>query len=255
MIDRLLHHPSSPRPLAFLLACASGLLACGEPASPPGEPAPPAAPARRCLPGPGASGTVRSIDDAVKLVNALPRPVTVTCFVESLDRPLRLTATSSLISLQPAMGRRSPRVFLLGDGLVMSVVVDGKGRDLVELGQFVTGARTMKGEIAFPVAEELPPGEPYRRIRSDGMGTAGTSCRFCHPGEEPGPEVGGATAFISGAHKPNHRTVVGLDDIQRERQACDPAAEPARCELLGALLDHGQAIETAFPDEVPTFFD
>jgi hypothetical protein len=215
----------------------------------------PAAP--RCRPGPGASGTPATIDEAVRLVNSLPRPVTVTCFLESLDRPLRAVATNNTISLQPAAGSRSPRIFLLTDALVMSLVIDGKARDLLEFGQYVTGNRTLKGEIAFPATAEVTPGEPYRRIRSNGptSGSTGTSCRFCHAGEEPGPELGGAVAYISSALKPSARSVVPLDDIRREHQACDRAAEPDRCQFLGALLDHGEVVETTFPSEVPTFFD
>jgi hypothetical protein len=211
---------------------------------------------RRCRPGPGATGRPSSIDEALALVNSLPRPVTVTCFLESLDRPLNLSATYSTISLQPAAGLRSPRIFLLTDKLVMSIVVDGKGRNLVEFGQYVTPSRTLKGEIAFPALAEVPAGEPYARIQSNNTasGAMGTSCRFCHPEEEAAPQLGGAIGYVSGAFKPDWRTHVSLESVHQERQACDPAIEPDRCELLGALLDHGPVVETAFPMEVPSIF-
>jgi hypothetical protein len=210
----------------------------------------------RCRPGTGASSRPATIDETVRLVNSLPRPVTITCLLESLERPLGAVATYSTISLQPAAGLRSPRVFLLTDKLVMSVVVDGKGRDLLELGEYVAETRTLKGEIAFPATAAVPAGEPYRRIRSDtaSTGANGTSCRFCHPAEEPGPEVDGAVGYISGALKPGRRTLVPLDDVRREHQTCDPAVEPERCAFLRALFDHGEVREAEFPAAIPAIF-
>jgi hypothetical protein len=212
--------------------------------------------ATRCRPGAGASGAPASIDDAVRLVNSLPRPVTVTCFVESLDRPLHITASQSVISLQPADGRRSPRIFLMTDQLVMSIVVDGKGRNLVDFGQFVTTTRTLKGELAFPAQADVPAAEPYQRIHSlnPSTGEMGTSCRFCHPDEQPAMQAGGAVGYISGAFRPDFRTQVPLDDVRHERAICNPAAEPDRCDFLRALLDHGDVVESAFPAGVPTIF-
>jgi len=58
---------------------------------------------------PGSPGT---IEEAVALANGLPFPVTAECYVEALDRPLRIEATKSRTSLQKAEGERSPRVFL-----------------------------------------------------------------------------------------------------------------------------------------------
>jgi hypothetical protein len=248
---------------------ALGLLACvGPTPDPPVSPpdaagaagdglSHPDAAASRCRPGAGASSRPASIAETVRLVNSLPRPVTITCLLESLERPLAAVATYSTISLQPAAGLRSPRVFLLTDPLVLSVVIDGNGRDLLELGQYVTETRTLKGEIAFPASAAVSAGEPYRRIRSDSASTGakGTSCRFCHPSEEPGPEIDGAVGYISGALKPDRRTLVPLDQVRRERQTCDPSIEPDRCAFLRALFDHGEVNEAVFPAAIPTIFD
>jgi hypothetical protein len=243
-------------------SAADGAFEGGPPdASAPEVPAPEALPERRCFPGLGTSGAPASIDEAVRLVNSLPRPVSVTCFIESLDRPLRANATSSTISLQPAVGSRSPRIFLLTDKLIMSIVPDGKGRNLVEFGQFVSPTRTLKAEIGFPVVTAILPGEPFARIRSvSPSGDPGTSCRFCHADEEAAPAMNGqliddpSTAYVSSALRPDWRNEVPLDRVRAERAACDDAVEPDRCELLGALLDHGEVIETKFPEEIPTIF-
>jgi hypothetical protein len=230
-------------------------------ASAPDVSVPEALPARRCFPGPGISGAPASIAEAVRLVNSLPHPVSVTCFIESLDRPLRANATDSTISLQPAVGSRSPRIFLLSDTLIMSIVVDGKGRNLVEFGQFVSATRTLKAEIGFPVTTDVQPSDPFARIHSvSPSGAVGTSCRFCHGDEEAVPDMNGqmidgpSTPYVSSALRPDWRNEVPLDRVRAERATCDAAVEPDRCELLGALLDHGAVVETKFPQEIPTIF-
>src|SRR5687767_916415 len=104
----------------------------------------------RCRAPAGFSGSPRTIAEAIALVNALPPPVTLACFLQSLDRPLYAYATYSVISLQPAVGARSPRIFLFdgkSGGLVMSIVPEGMGSHALEFGQFVDETRTIKGEI------------------------------------------------------------------------------------------------------------
>ena len=58
------------------------------------------------------SNAPQSIAETVTLINALPKPLTLPCFLESLARPLEMSATFSVVSAQPAVGHRSPRVFL-----------------------------------------------------------------------------------------------------------------------------------------------
>ena len=115
---------------------------------------------RLCPPPPGVSARPRTIAETVALVNALPRPVTVACFLESLERPLYVNATRSFISLQPAVGNRSPRLFLMFEGMSMSVVPEGSGSKLIEFGEFVTPERTLKAEIKTPVVAEVKPDDP-----------------------------------------------------------------------------------------------
>src|SRR5689334_21320856 len=89
---------------APLLSCAEG------PAPEPSRDAaamPDAPPPARCRPPSGVSGTPRTIFEVAALANALPHPLSLTCFLESLDRPLALHAAVSTISLQPAPAARS----------------------------------------------------------------------------------------------------------------------------------------------------
>ena len=120
---------------------------------------------RRCLPPSGRSGSPTSIAQTVELINALPHPVSLNCLLESLDRPLSIEATRSVISLQPAAGRRSPRLLLLfGTALSVSVVPERTGSALLEFGVFVEPAVTVKGELKFPVTEALEAAVPYRCV-------------------------------------------------------------------------------------------
>ena len=207
--------------------------------------------APRCRPGPGASGRPRSIEEVVQLVNSLPAPVGIDCFLQSLDRPLGVAATRSLTSLQPSVGVRSPRMFLFSGPLVMSIVPEGKGSRLVEFGQFVGEARTLKGELAFPIAGLISPAEAFKGIRNG----SGTTCRVCHASEERAVDIGYAEAFISRALRPQDRQLVDLETVRRERAICDARVEPDRCAFLRALFDHGEVSEQNFDRTVPTIFD
>ena len=60
-----------------------------------------------------ALGSPDSIGDAVALINALPKPLTIACFVSALNRPLNLNLTTSTISVQPAIGVSNPRIFII----------------------------------------------------------------------------------------------------------------------------------------------
>lgn len=65
-----------------------------------GSPPPVVTPLRpRCTPAGGVSRSPSTIAQVVDLVNALPRPLSLTCFLESLDRPLQVAASSGVISL------------------------------------------------------------------------------------------------------------------------------------------------------------
>jgi hypothetical protein len=206
---------------------------------------------RVCAPAEGTTGLPHTIEEALALVNALPRPVTVQCLVESLDRPLRVVASDSLNSAQPADGEASPRIFLFSGTLVVSVVPAGDGAPLVEFGQISGTGRTIKGELVFPVEESLPPSAPYGHIM---LAPSVTGCALCHRGEEPAFEVDGAWAYESDAMQPEPESLVELETIHAEAEACDPAAEPERCALLRELFEHGAPAAHVFPEGFGSFF-
>jgi hypothetical protein len=217
-----------------------------------GTPSPP-----RCLPPPGVSGAPTSIAEVVTLVNSLPRPVTLSCFLESLDRPLRASAATSVFSLQPSVGRRSPRIFLffgpvLGP-LVISIVPGGRGSHTLECGQMVTDLHSVKAEVAFPIVDDVTPASPYDRVRDSASETPHTICRGCHDDESRHDAIDYADAFASIALRPLPRAQVTVDELLAERRSCDAALEPERCAFLASLFDHGDVLPQDFPANLRTF--
>jgi hypothetical protein len=203
----------------------------------------------RCVAPEGAPTSPQSIADVLALVNALPSPVTLPCFLQALARPLKMHASVSLISAQPSVGMRSPRIFLFFDGLRISIVPAGAGAPLLELGEIRDESRSLKAEILFPVMTPLDAVTPYERI----LFTPNvTRCGFCHPVEEPDPDITFATAFTSVALRPLDSYAVSIASLASELSICDPTAEPDRCATLRALFDQGSPVEQPFPADLPT---
>jgi hypothetical protein len=206
----------------------------------------------RCRAPAGVSASPGTIEEAVQLLNALPKPTSVACFIESLARPLSAYATDSIFSAQPAFSYDSPRVFLKVNQLWISVVVEGKSSFLLEFGfqPIATELRTIKAELELPLAAPITPSVAYERVR---FGT-GTSCGLCHYDERPVDGVEAAGAFASVAFRPHEQTYVSIESLRRANLACDFQANFPRCELLSALFDGGPVVETPFPSEMATFF-
>jgi hypothetical protein len=206
---------------------------------------------KRCEAPAGTNASPHSIQDVLDLVNALPKPVSLPCVLETLERPLRVHAARSTISAQPAVGRRSPRVFMFFEGLVMSVVPAGMGRALLELGETRTELRTLKGEIEFPVRDSLTRDAPFKRILYQ---DERTTCAFCHAAEVQDEHVAYTRAFISQALRPALQSDrVSVAELSVEAESCDAAQEPERCALLKSLYGQGTPVDTEFPDTFQIF--
>jgi hypothetical protein len=206
----------------------------------------------RCVAPPGVSAAPQSIQEAVQLLNALPKPTTVACFVESLARPLTTYATSSPISAQPALSFVSPRVFIKVGPLWISIVIDGTSSSFLEFGELVDDNewRSIKGELELPLYETIADSAPYDQVRYNN----GTVCGFCHNSERRAENVPFENAFSSIAFRPRPDSRVGIDFLRTQDQACDWQLEPHRCEMLSAVFGGGVVEETPFPDTMDTFF-
>jgi hypothetical protein len=202
-----------------------------------------------CQPAPGATGSPSSIADTVDLVNGLPKPVSLPCFLEALERPLRMVATRSFFSAQPAVGSRSPRIFLFMAGIIQSIVPEGSARNLLEMGEATSPGSSIKAELEFPITENITLATAFERLPFDDI----TTCGVCHDGRVPALGIEGA--FESEVLRPVDRELVPLAELEDEARRCDGGLEPERCAMLGALFQHGQVIPTEFPRSVRTIFE
>lgn len=203
-----------------------------------------------CRPGPGATGNPRTIVEVIRLINSLPMPVTIPCFLQSLDRPISLVATASVISAQPANGQDNPRLFLLRDGISLSVVPSGDVSHLLELGELTSNTTSIKGELAFPVTEPLALDAAFTHVARP---AGGTVCYVCHHGEAPVTDYPADGAFESVAYRPTPRLEINFDYVEYQYETCDATLEPDRCALLSALFTQGDISRGEFPEEMPTF--
>jgi hypothetical protein len=227
--------------LLLLGALLLGAVACSEPADPASADARDGATTCQAPSGLSLSGDVESLR---VWINALPKPTSLPCLLESLPRPIRAHAAQSQLSAQPSAGAHNPRFFLFDEPLIMTITPSGIGSDLLELSVLESATRSVKAEIHFPVSHELLEAEPYERaLFNDEL----TSCAFCHADERPVPSITFTRAFSSEALKPDPRNRVAVSSMLDEAARCDGAAEPARCQMLGALLDHGAVVEHEFP--------
>ncbi len=247
------------RPFALGFVCLAALASgcSGQASLSPGadvDAGPPPAEVRQhhaaCVAPAGVSNAPRSIAETVALVNALPKPLTLPCFLESLARPLELNASNSLFSAQPAQGARSPRIFLFRDPNTMSIVPEGDGAPLLEFGEQRPNYRSLKAQIEFPVLAALEPSAPFQELTfNDQL----TSCGVCHASEHEESVVSNVHTFVSQSLRPLPRDIVSSAFLQNELTTCDFSAEPDRCAMLDGLLGWGPVGDRAFPAEMATF--
>nr|BFD66285.1 hypothetical protein HAGR004_13070 [Bdellovibrio sp. HAGR004] len=199
-----------------------------------------------CAAPPGVSGRPATIEDVVVLVNSLPKPVTIRCFLESLERPLNVALTNSQMSGQPAAGNRSPRIFVLNEKLYMSVVPEGRGRDYLELSYQTSTTTSIKAEIEFPVIQPIAKSKPYSNVRFG----SGTNCSSCHRAEKQVGIHEGVPVFESWAYQPDKETLVDLQQFKNELKVCNFDKEPERCGIIKAVLSNGEVRTQAFPQSM-----
>jgi hypothetical protein len=195
---------------------------------------------RECSAPPGVSGAPEDISQLVELLNALPRPVTLSCFLSSLERPLQVFATSSRFSAQPAIDEQTPRTFILRGALAVSVVPGGDFSELLEFGYRTATDRSIKGEIEFPVVRTVTPAQLIDRVQRD----LRTTCSNCHGLDARVDDAffGAAKAFESKVLKPIPGFEVDLESLRAEANGCDPAVDPDRCRNLNALFGFGEVL-------------
>lgn len=192
-----------------------------------------------------------TIAEAVALINALPKPLELSCFLRSLKRPLFLNLTDSAVSIQPSNGPESPRIFLFNQDLIMSIVTEGSGSNTLEFGQLVDGSDSIKGELKFPIETEISNTLPFDTIWRPDKGN--TRCAACH-GQDRFDNVTGG--YQSLAIRPSSNRKVELYDLDVERYECQLADDnQGRCRIIRAVMAYGEVRDIDFPSGLPTFFE
>jgi len=205
--------------------------------------------------------TLTDIESTVDWINAMPKPVKVDCFIKSLPRPILINATRNGISAQPAVGARSPRIFIniYNTDLLLSTVPDqDRDPDLtaeeeehpLELSFLTSDTRSIKAEIMFPVLEDINYGTSYDHIRLDGGGSA---CRACHAEETSAGFFDDVEYFESQALKPYPEASVSLSALRTENDTCVAETEPFRCSIFSSILDYGSVFWYNFPVAMDEF--
>jgi hypothetical protein len=188
-----------------------------------------------------------TIDETTTLINQLPKPLTLECFLYYLPRPLSVHATTSNFSAQPSDSPENPRIFIVNPGtqiFLMSVVPTGLGKYLLEMSQFQSQTTSVKAELAFPVTGTLAAATPYSNILEVG---GGTSCKFCHQNEMGASGSWGGSAFVSEVLRPDTARRVSLSEMTKKAKTCDKNSDPYRCAILNSIYGVAPLKEVSFP--------
>lgn len=184
----------------------------------------------------------QTIEETVNLINALPKPVQLDCFLNALQAPLKVFAVNSTSSAQPAQGASSPRIFILKDKLSLSVVPAGAGKTLLELGEVLSG-QSFKGEIRFPVENTMTVNDITQYLSG---GASTSSCAGCHLNETKQIYKTPNQLFISNIFRPDEAKRVGQTFMKIQAETCDSVTNKFRCDILKAIYINGQATDSAF---------
>ncbi len=265
--------------LITLLSTLSGCMSAPSPNPPPAakNPAHQLEDLSRCIAP--ANKEMKDFNSVVDWINAMPKPVTLACFIASLPRPLYFNATSSRSSVQPAIGKLNPRIFIQYDKLWLSFVPheamsavkdpvtgerkpvwDADGIQLLEFSLEVPAdlpaPQSIKGELAFPIYTNLPRNAPYDRIALSDVDSA---CTTCHGNETRVGELDGVPIFRSKMLRSANQFLMQPNDILLHYFACDPAINTGpgeennewyRCQMLKAFVDRGPIEWQNFRNEI-----
>ena len=197
-------------------------------------------------------GQPETIRAAIDLINSLPKPTSLPCFLDSLAKPVKVYLTASSLSVQPAFGPKNPRIFIMNSSLIMSISTSGSASETLEFAEFYSSKSSYKGELKFPVESELTYSAPFLKIE---RGEDGTGCRGCHFQETKGM-IDGEVAYRSMALRPEPSHEISITWFARELMTCDLIDDFShRCNIIRALFDEVIPSQATFPVGTPTFYE
>lgn len=189
-------------------------------------------------------GSPKTIEETVALINALPRPLSLGCFLTSLKAPLKVMAVNSTGSAQPAVDNANPRIFIIRNNLVLSVATAGSGRSLLEFGELISGNESFKGEIAFPIEGTVTIDQIMAQMAQT---STSSTCATCHGAERKVQHGSLGPLWASNVVRPNTAQRVVYPYLRAQASSCNSELTPHRCDILKAIYTHGQAEDADFP--------
>ena len=169
-------------------------------------------------------------------MNSLPRPTTLDCFIESLERPLSvyLTTAVAAFSRRPGHAAQGP----LSSMAILAVSLDfaGEASETLELGYRTRRTAPIKTQIIIPLQLDIT------------LGGCCSSCGGRKPHAVCGLSHGEMFTFMGrfpkGSTYERARTSVGVHrwtwsrfELKRRRGS---GAQSNRCGMLDAFFDYGE---------------
>lgn len=186
-------------------------------------------------------------EELIAMMNALPKPLGAECFLKALKRPLYVNASSSVMSVQPANGTKSPRIFIFKGNLIIALVPDGNGSKFLEFSELKSDVRSIKGEIDLPLSHAIGDEVPFKKV---------SSCKGCHADERAEYKIGDLQVYSSKALKPSASSDVPVSTLSYEHYLCNFQRDYSkRCEFYRALFHGGEILPKSFPEAMPTLQD
>lgn len=194
----------------------------------------------------------QNIDQLLNMINSLPKPLELECILKSLKRPLYVNASASTMSVQPAVGTKSPRIFIFKGNLILTLVPAGEGSLVLEFSELKNDVRSIKGEIDIPVLSIFKKSDAFTKINN----TNKTTCSGCHTSEQFEYQMDGVPVYSSKALKPSSTKNVPLQNLRNELYLCQSKNDSSRrCAILSSLLSHGPVSAKEFPADMPSLLD
>ena len=196
----------------------------------------------------GVSNTFTTTQGMIALINAMPKPLSLACFLEVLPATHQLAGSSSGASVQPAHDANNPRLFLMTGDMLLGIVPDGPEKDSLEFSMLAGSTESVKGEVKFPVTGNLDPINPFARIQNSAR--PGTTCGLCHVNETDTSTQYGTGSYQSRALRPTAASTVSAFELRSLAEKCslDPSN---RCRIWRAAFIPGKTNVYTFPSDMP----
>lgn len=227
---------------------------------------------------------LEQISDVVDWINAMPKPLTLACFIASLPRPLTYNATVSIFSAQPSVGNHNPRIFIRFGKMWLSYVPqeqvtyidtpdtqttesiwDADGIQLLELSLEVatdyTNPQSIKAELAFPITKTLAYSAPFAKVNYNDSRTS-SACGGCHASERVIDYIDDIPVFRSAMLRNTQNSEVGHGYLVNQYIDCDPQINTGntgsnnewyRCQMLEATYGFGEMRWESFRSDIKPF--